>query len=258
MWKSTWDSSCTALACIAFCLSIVILIIYYGFSDIRILTSWDKSLIDSVNNLITSACSGYIVTYIFYILTILIPHATKMQYKRVGLEEKARRLKDALYDFLNTLCEFCSDQTEIVDYNWEVFRKRNCYGDYGTEKSHYQLKQDCKNLLKDKSTCISNSLKSVEEELEYLYKTECSILFLLKFAPMWQSLEQISSNAIFSSDEYKKFLEQAFAFYQLSIILQNQLQDKRIIKLMKHYDIPLQGSNNKVCSFISIINFNKK
>lgn len=258
MWKSTWDSSCLALACIAFWLSIAILIIYYGFPTIRVWVSWDKAIIENVNNLITSVCSGYMVTYIFYILTTLIPFATKMQHKRVALEENARCLKDALYDLLNNLCEFCNEQTEITDDDWTVFRERNCYESSGQTKNRYQLKQDSKNFLNEKSRYIRDYLKSMEEELKYFYKTERKMLLSLEFAPMWQTMEQISSNVIFSSDAYKSFLNQTLASYQCSISLYNLLQDKKGIELMECYDVSLKGCNNKVCSLISIVNFNNK
>lgn len=248
--RTTFDSCCLTYAFVLGSVALTILIIFYGCPTFRIPVSWDESKIDSVNNLIVSLCSGYLISYLFYYLSVAFPTAIKTQHKRVFLTEEARLLKDETYSFLNELCEFCESQNSIEHDDWERFQERHCY-----KEARNQLKGNAKKLLEQSRKVIQQHQNSLEKELEYLYKNERLFLISMENAKMWKQIEQLLDGCIFTTDDYD-FLKQVLIYRKLSICLYEEMRCKKKSFSDDELEMTLDKHEKKICSFISIVNIN--
>lgn len=251
--RNTFDSCCLTLAFVFGVASLIVLIVYYVFPSCRIPVSWDERRIDEVNNLIITLCGGYLVTYLSYFFTVTIPTAVKTQYKRHALFERARYLKDYIYEFLNGLCEFCYKQDCITIDNIQLFLDRNC-----DESSRYTLKADSRGRIRVYYGRFKREVFDLEKDIEFFYTSEREVLMQMGNSKLWIVMEQLNEGALFSQGEYEKFLNLILDYYRLASELTSQMKgDNTKLCLTKEYtDKSLHDVNKKICSFISIININ--
>ena len=218
--------------------------------------SWSEKRINDVNNLIVTLCSGYLVTYIFYFLTITIPTAVKTQYKRVAISEKVQSLQDCTYDFLNGICDFCADQESINEDNLKRFLNLNCYEK--TCSQYYQLKSDGRRFIKGFIEKLKYIQRQLEENIDYLYSKERICLAKLANARMWTTINKLfyGEGVLFNAEQYNELLNQILNYHILSIQLNRNLNDVKYDIIEKDIDKNIPKHSKRICSFVSIITIN--
>ena len=209
--RNIYDSSCLAFAFYLCVVSLIVIILYYGFPNCRFNVCWDAKSIKSANDLIITICSGYLVTYIAYLLTVAIPNAVKTQYKRVALTENARELKDASYNLLNQLCEFCFEQDELTYDNFMVFFARNC-----TCIFEYKINESSITIINKYLDKFHNIQFFLEKDLEHLYEKERLCLIAMETADMWKQTKQLAEGCLYTCKQYENYLSEIFKYYKLA------------------------------------------
>ena len=219
IWKGICDSKWLKLALSLGGVSFIFLVVYYAFPSFRFTVFWEKDRVDSINNLLITLSGGYLITYVFYFLTITIPIAIKTQHKRVALSDNAKYLEYITYVYLNALCEFCEKQDTINPENLDCFIERNCNACLKKE-----LKENSKRFIQEIYINIKEIQMAIEKDLEFLYTRERQYLISLENAQMWKTMKRLMNGCLFTEEGYGDFLNHILYYRKQAICLSKEME----------------------------------
>lgn len=246
--KMIRDSRWLRWALRLFIFSVIFPILYYV--GIRIPICPTPQMAENLNSIILNLCSGYFVSYLTYYFSMAVPESVKKQHSRAILAENARLLNDSLYDFLNGLCEFRSDQNELFDENYYHLLNNYCH----PLCTSYKMTEQNSLFIKEYEEKINSRQSSFIDNLEHLFSYERELLTNMEYSKMWQMMKQLRcSKYLYSFDNWRLFLNEILNYHRMTMQMNEYMKDERITYGNKTSFKERIRSNCLIISLVNII-----